>query len=234
MSGLLEQVQAVTKDSASAKETYKHITEGIFTLRDLRSQIANVMKLGPLSKVAGMIPGMSNMMAGMDDEDGSLKMKRIIYIFDSMTEKELDSDGKILVDQPSRMTRIAHGSGTTVREVEDVLTQAKMMAGMAKNMGGQKKKMQRAEAMMKGGNKQQQMAAMQKRMASMGGAQAPGGAGGMADMGKMMQMLQGMGGGGGVGGGVGGGGMPDLGGMDMNALMQQMGGMMGGGRGRGR
>lgn len=238
MSGLIEHIQAVTKDNASAKQTIKHITEGIFTLRDLRSQITNVMKMGPLSKVAGMIPGMSNMMAGMDDEDGSMKMKRMIYIFDSMTEKELDSDGKILVAQPSRMTRIAHGSGTSVREVEDLLTQAKMMAGVAKNMGGQKKNMQRAEAMMKGGNKQQQMAAMQKRMAAMGG-QAPGspggGRGGMPDMGKMMQMLQGMGGGGGGGAGRGGaGGMPDLGGMDMNALMQQMGGMMGGGRGRGR
>jgi signal recognition particle subunit SRP54 len=239
MSGLIEHVQAVTKDNAAAKETYKHITEGIFTLRDLKSQITNVMKMGPLSKVAGMIPGMSNMMAGMDDEDGTMKMKRMIYIFDSMTEKELDSDGKILVAQPTRITRIAHGSGTSVREVEDVLTQAKMMAGFAKNMGGQKKNMARAEAMMKGGNKQQQMAAMQKRMAAMGGQAAPGGrggggmGGGMPDMGSMMKMLQGMGGGGGGGRG-GAGGMPDLGGMDMNALMQQMGGMMGGGRGRGR
>jgi signal recognition particle subunit SRP54 len=231
MSGLIEHVQAITKDSAGAKETYKHISEGIFTIRDLKENIQNIMKMGPLSKVAGMIPGLGNMMQGMDDEDGTTKLKRMIYIFDSMTAKELDSDGQILVQQPSRMTRIAHGSGTTVREVEELLTQHKMMAKMAKNVGGQKKNMQRAQAMMQGGNKQQQMAAMQKRMAAMGGGAGRGQLpGGMGDMGKMMQMLQGMGGG-------GGGGMPNLGGMDLNAMMQQMGGMMGGGgngRGRGR
>ena len=231
MSGLIEHVQAITKDSAAAKETYKHISEGIFMIRDLKENIQNIMKMGPLSKVAGMIPGLGNMMQGMDDEDGTMKLKRMIYIFDSMTAKELDSDGQIFIQQPSRMTRVAHGSGTTVREVEELLTQHKMMAKMAKNVGGQKKNMQRAQAMMQGGNKQQQMAAMQKKMAAMGGGggrgQMPGG---MGDMGKMMQMLQGMGGG-------GGGGMPNLGGMDMNAMMQQMGGMMGGagsGRGRGR
>ena len=232
MSGLLEHVQAVTRDSAGVKETFKNISEGVFTLKDLRENITNIQKMGPISKVAGMIPGLGGMMQGMDDEDGSMKLRRMIYIFDSMTQKELESDGKILIEQPSRMTRIAHGSGTTVREVEEVLTQHKMMAQMAKNVGGNRKNMQRAQAMMSGGNKQQQMAAMQKRMQSMGAGRG-GMPGGMGDMGKMMQMLQGMGGGG--SGGGGGGGMPNLGGMDMNAMMQQMGGMMGGGgAGRGR
>ena len=60
------------------------------------------------------------MMSGMDDEEGSMKLKRMIYICDSMTTKELDSDGKMFIDQPTRMTRIAHGSGTSVREIEDL------------------------------------------------------------------------------------------------------------------
>jgi len=161
----------------------------------------------------------------VDDEEGSLKLKRMIYICDSMTVKELDSDGKMFIEQPTRMTRIAHGSGTSVREVEDLLTQHKMMAGMAKKMGGNMKNMQRAQGAMGGGNKQQQMAAMQKRLASMGGAGGAGG-GGMPDMSSLMKMF-----------GGGGGGMP--GGMDMQAMMKQMGGMMGGGMpgagaGRGR
>jgi signal recognition particle subunit SRP54 len=136
-----------------------------------------------------------------------------------MTAKELDSDGKMFIEQPTRMTRIAYGSGTSVREVEDLLTQHKMMAGMAKKMGGNMKNIQRAQGAMGGGNKQQQMAAMQKRLASMGGAGGAGG--GMPDMGSLMKML-------------GGGGAP--GGMDMNAMMKQMGGMMPGmgGAGRGR
>jgi len=44
--------------------------------------------------MAGMIPGLSNMMGNMDDDEGSKKLKRMIYICDSMTLKELDSDGK--------------------------------------------------------------------------------------------------------------------------------------------
>ena len=231
VAGLVEHVQAVTKDSASAKETYKHISEGIYTIRDFRENITSIMKMGPLSKLSGMIPGLSNLTAGLDDEDGSLKLRRMVYIFDSMTTAELDGDGKVFIEQPSRMVRIACGSGTTVREVEDLLSQHRMMAGMAKRVGGQKKQMQKAQNMLKGGNKEQQMAAMQKRMASMGGAGGMPGMPGMGDMGKMMQMLQGQGGGG------GGGGMPGLGGMDLQGMMSQMSGLMGGGgggRGRGR
>ncbi len=229
MQGLVEHVQSLKLDQ---KDTMKHIAEGVFTVRDLRDQLSNIMKMGPLSKMAGMIPGLSQMMGGMDDEEGSLKMRRMIYICDSMTIKELDSDGKMFVEQPTRMTRVAHGSGTSVREVEDLLTQHRMMAGMAKKMGGNMKNMQRAQSAMGGGNRQQQMAAMQKRMQSMGaGAGGAGGPGGM-DLGAMMKMLGG-------GGGAGAGGMP--GGMDMQSLMKSMGGMMGGipgmggaGGGRGR
>ncbi|EEP79001.1 signal recognition particle 54 kDa protein [Uncinocarpus reesii 1704] len=231
MASLVEHVQAVTQGSAGAKETYKHISEGIFTLRDFRENITSIMKMGPLSKISSMIPGLSGLTAGLDDEDGSLKLRRMIYIFDSMTAAELDGDGKVFVDQPSRIVRVAYGSGTSVREVEDLLSQHKMMAGMAKKVGGQKKQMQRAQNMLKGGNKEQQMAAMQKRMAAMGGAGGPGmprmpGMPGMGDMAKMMQMLQG-------GGGAGAGGMPNFGGMDLQSMMSQMGGMLGGGGGGG-
>ncbi|KAL8708185.1 MAG: hypothetical protein Q9225_007640 [Loekoesia sp. 1 TL-2023] len=223
MAGLVEHVQALKLDQ---KDTMKHLAEGVFTVRDLRDQLQNIMKMGPLSKMAGMIPGLGQMMGGMDDEAGSMKMKRMIYICDSMTNKELDSDGKIFVEQPSRMTRIAHGSGTSVREVEELLSQQKVMAGMAKKVGGMQKNMQKAQGAMGGNNRQQQMAAMQKRMQAMGQGGAAGGAGGLADM---MKMMGGMGGGGGAGGG-----MPDI-----NSMMKMMGnlgglGGMGGGPGGGR
>ncbi|KAH0545291.1 hypothetical protein FGG08_000590 [Glutinoglossum americanum] len=210
MQGLVEHVQSLKLDQ---KDTMKHIAEGIFTVRDLRDQLSNIMKMGPLSKMAGMIPGLSQMMSGMDDEEGGMKLRRMIYICDSMTIKELDSDGKIFVQQPTRMTRIAHGSGTSVREVEDLLTQHRMMAGMAKKMKGNMANMQRAQGAMGGGNRAQQMAAMQKRLQSMGGMGGAGAGPGGMDLGAMMKAM-------------GGGGMP--GGMDMNALMKSMGGMMGG------
>ncbi|KAI4594802.1 Signal recognition particle [Pestalotiopsis sp. 9143b] len=219
MAGLVEHVQSLKLDQ---KDTIKHITEGIFTVRDLRDQLGNIMKMGPLSKISGMIPGMANLpgMDQMDNEESSAKLKRMIYICDSMTEKELDSDGKMFVEHPTRVVRVARGSGASVREVEELLTQQRMMAGMAKKMGGNMKNMQRAQQAMGGGNKAQQMAAMQKRLQSMGGA----GGGGMPDMASLAKMF---------GGGGGGGGMP--GGMDIQNMMKSMGmgGMMGGGGGRG-
>lgn len=218
--GLMEHVQTLKLDQ---KETMKNITEGRFTVRDLRDQIQNISKMGPLSKMAGMIPGLSGMMGGMDDAEGGDKLKRMIIICDSMTQKELDSDGKIFVDQPSRVTRVARGSGSSVREVEELLAQQKMMAGVAKKVKGGMANMQKAQGALGGANQKAQMAAMQKRMQAMGGA-GRGGAGGMPDMGSLMKMM-----------GGGGGGMPDLSGMDMQKMMSMMGGMMGGGgAGRGR
>lgn len=220
MQGLVEHVQALKLDQ---KDTMKHLAEGVFTIRDLRDQLQNIMKMGPLSKMAGMIPGLGQMMGGMDDEEGSMKMKRMIYVCDSMNNKELDSDGKIFVEQPARMTRVARGSGTSVREVEELLSQQKVMAGMAKKMGGMSKNMQKAQGQMGGGNRQQQMAAMQKRMQSLGqGGMGAAGGGGMPDMGSLMKMMGGMGGG-------GGGGMPDM--ASMMKMMGGMGGMGGGGGG---
>lgn len=230
MAGLVEHVQALKLDQ---KDTMKHLAEGVFTVRDLRDQLQNIMKMGPLSKMASMLPGLGQMMGGMDDEEGSAKMKRMIYICDSMTLKELDSDGKIFVEQPARMTRVARGSGTSVREVEELLSQQRVMAGMAKKMGGMGKNMAKAQGAMGGGNRQQQMAAMQKRMQSLGGgAGGPGGVGaggGMPDMAAMMKMMGGMGMG---GGGAGGGGMPDM--QSMMKMMGNLGGLGGmGGAGGG-
>lgn len=92
-----------------------------------------------------MIPGLPQDMLQGSDEEGSLRMKRMIYITDSMTAGELDSDGAIFmqigtdgkpVDLTWRVTRVARGSGTSVREVEELLCQYRMMANMAKQAGG--------------------------------------------------------------------------------------------------
>lgn len=72
-------------------------------------------------------------------------MKRMIFITDSMTASELDSDGSPFMEigkdgKPTdltwRVTRVARGSGTSVREVEELLCQYRMMANMAKQAGG--------------------------------------------------------------------------------------------------
>lgn len=74
-----------------------------------------------------------------------MRMKRMIYITDSMTSAELDSDGSPFMELGKdgkpvgltwRVTRVARGSGTSVREVEELLCQYRMMANMAKQAGG--------------------------------------------------------------------------------------------------
>lgn len=201
--GLMEHVSTLKLDQ---KETMKHIQQGIFTLRDLRDQLNNIMKMGPLSKVASMIPGLGQIADQIGEEDSKKKLKSMIYIMDSMTEKELDSDGSMFWDNPSRIVRVARGSGTSVRDVEEVLYQQKMMAGMAKKMGGKGGLMNRMQQATQGGgrNMTPQMQAAQRRMQSMMGQ------GGTPDMSKLASMFG--------GGGGGGGGIPDMG-----EMMKMMG-----------
>lgn len=92
-----------------------------------------------------MIPGLPQELLAGSDEEGSLRMKRMIYITDSMSAAELNSDGSMFMEMGKdgkpvgltwRVTRVAKGSGTTVREVEELLCQYRMMANMAKQAGG--------------------------------------------------------------------------------------------------
>jgi signal recognition particle subunit SRP54 len=92
-----------------------------------------------------MIPGLPQDLLQGSDEEGALRMKRMIYITDSMSSEELDSDGSLFMEFAKdgkpigltwRVTRVARGSGTTVREVEELLCQYRMMANMAKQAGG--------------------------------------------------------------------------------------------------
>lgn len=205
--GLMEHVSTLKLDN---KDTIKHFQQGIFTLRDLRDQMQNIMKMGPLSKVASMIPGMGQFADKLGEDDSQRKLKGMIYIMDSMTDKELDGDGSVFTNEPSRVVRVAKGSGTSVRDVEDVLYQQKMMASMAKKMGGKGGMMDRMQQM-QGAAKQNP--ALARRMAQLagggaGGAGGPGGMPGMPDMSQLANMF----------GGGGAGGMPDMG-----EMMKMMG-----------
>lgn len=209
--GLMEHVQSLKLDQ---KETIKNIQQGIFTFRDLRSQMSNIMKMGPLSKVASMIPGMSQFADQLSGDENNNRLKSMIFIMDSMTEKELDSDSQLFTNQPTRIVRVARGSGTSVREVEEVLAQQRVMAGMAKKMGGQGSIMEKMKQLQNAKGPQAEM--VRRRMAqmqqSLGGGPGgmpggvpnmsallgAGGAGGMPDLSQMASMFS------------GGGGMPNM------------------------
>lgn len=192
---LIEHVQLLNlQDDEGHKKTIENFKEGKFTLRDFQTQINNFLKMGPLTNIASMIPGMSNIMNQVGEEETSKKIKNMIYIMDSMTARELDSDGQIFTREPERIIRVARGAGCSAVEVEMVLQQQRMMssmAGAAKNMnaaGG-------APAGPGGANMQRMMQQaqsnpnfMQQAMGMLGG-----GGGGMPDMASMMnnpQMMQ--------------------------------------------
>ncbi|KAI8829163.1 SRP54-type protein [Chytridium lagenaria] len=203
-----------------SKDMMKNIEAGVFTLRDMYQQFQNIMSMGSMSKMMGMMPGIPQ----------EMEAKKFLCMLDSMTEQELDSDGKIFFQQPTRIVRVAKGSGTVVREVEEMLSQCKKFGDVIKTMGGSKGLL---NSLQKGGKPNPHaLGKMQEQMSKMlppGMLQQMGGMGGMQNM--MQQMMGGMGGMGRGGGAqmmqqmMGGGGMGGLGGL---------GGMDGlGGRGGG-
>jgi signal recognition particle subunit SRP54 len=107
-----------------AEEDVKDILKGEFTLHDLRTQIEAVTKMGPLSSVLKMIPGMSLTLPKEASQMTEEKMRRFIHILDSMTHEEKRKP-KML--NSSRMRRIALGSGTTREDVKELLSYYNLM-----------------------------------------------------------------------------------------------------------
>jgi len=202
--GLMEHVKSLHLDQ---KDAIKNFQEGKFTMRDLQTQMNNILKMGPLSKIAQMLPGgIGNMMQQVGEEETTKRFKRMVYIMDSMTGGELDSDGQIFVDQPSRIVRVARGSGTSVTEVEAVLLQQKMFTKMAQRTKTMKDQMpglmgghggrggfggaQMQRAMQQLQSDPSMMQKMQQMMGSMGGMGGMGGMPGMDGMGGMPDSQQ--------------------------------------------
>ena len=104
--------------------------EGRFTLKDMYDQMVAVRKMGPLKKLMGMVPGGINL---PDDamETAERRLEDWRVIIQSMTKQEIE-DPK-LVDS-SRARRIARGSGTSDKEVKEMINQYFMMKKMMKSM----------------------------------------------------------------------------------------------------
>src|SRR3954465_3940063 len=106
-----------------------------FTLDDFMSQMGQVKELGPMNKVMGMIPGMSDVTKnmGMNEGDVEGQMGRMRAIYDSMTKKErADTD---LLDS-NRRRRIARGAGVAGNGVSQFVKQFEMSRDMMRAVGG--------------------------------------------------------------------------------------------------
>ncbi|KAF9940133.1 Signal recognition particle [Modicella reniformis] len=233
ISGLMETVQDLRLDQN--KDLMKKLEQGQFSIRDMYEQFTTILKMGPLSKVMGMMPGIPpELLAGSDAEGGN-RIKRFMCIMDSMNAQELDGEGKEFVDQPQRLVRVARGSGTAVAEVETLLQQYKTFAAMVKKMGGQNGLFRNMQGMQQGGagnpmfNPNRMQQAMKQLQGGGGIPNVPGmdiqgminQMGGMAGMQNMMKNMMGGGGIPGMPATGGAGGMPDF--AQMANMMKSMG-----------
>ena len=107
------------------------LLSGKFDLEDFLKQMQQMKRLGPVTKLLEMIPGMGQMMAGVDMENAEGDLKRIEAIIYSMTPAER-RDPAIL--KASRKRRVAAGSGTSVQEINVLLKQFREMQTMMKQI----------------------------------------------------------------------------------------------------
>ena len=133
LEALLEKAsQAMDKDSA--EDLGKRMLKGDFNFLDLYEQMEAMGKMGSLSKLVDLIPGMGGMNIPKDMLKGQeSKLKKWKIIMQSCTKEELE-DPEILTRD--RMDRITKGSGTSVKEVRELLKQYKQSKKMMKMMKG--------------------------------------------------------------------------------------------------
>ena len=127
---LIEKAEEVY-EKEEAEAAAAKLLEGEFTLDDFLEQMQQLKKMGPLSSVIGMIPGLPKEARNAEIHDDQLK--RVEAIIRSMT---LDERRKPDLVNGSRRLRIANGSGTTTAEVNALLKQFKDVQKMMKRMGG--------------------------------------------------------------------------------------------------
>ncbi|HSH03973.1 MAG TPA: signal recognition particle protein [Anaerolineae bacterium] len=129
---LIERAQ-VELDEEETQIAGERLMSGEFNLEDFLQQMQQIKKLGPITQLMEMIPGFSRMTQGVDLSNAEGDLKRVEAIIQSMTIEERQKPKLI---KASRKRRIAAGSGTSVREVNDLLKQFRQMQQMMKKLRG--------------------------------------------------------------------------------------------------
>jgi signal recognition particle subunit SRP54 len=127
---LIEQAEEVFEKD-QAEQAASRMLEGQFTFDDFLDQMRQVQKMGSLSSIIAMMPGVPKELKNVDIDDGELR--RVEAIICSMTADERRRPELI---NGSRRLRIANGSGTTTGEVNRLVKQFQEMQKLMKRMGG--------------------------------------------------------------------------------------------------
>ena len=143
--GLAEKTASII-DEKDAKRLTKKIQKGKFNFNDFLEQMESMKKMGSMSSIIGMMPGMGNMSKAIKDFDfeNSGELKNIKAMVSSMTVKERENPELL---NNSRKQRIAVGCGLTQVEINRMIKQFKNAGKMAKKFSG-KKGMQDLQNMM--------------------------------------------------------------------------------------
>ena len=116
-------------DAKEAKKLQRKIAKNQFDFNDFLKQIHQIKKMGNMKDILGMIPGGGKAIKNMDIDDDAFKgAEAIIY---SMTPYERENPNKI---DTSRRRRIAKGSGTDIKKVNQLIKQFGQMGKMMKTM----------------------------------------------------------------------------------------------------
>ena len=129
---LIEKAQE-TVDEEKAKAMTQKLKKAQFGFDDYLESMNQMKKMGGLSSVLAMMPGLGSQMKGIEDAIDEKKMARTEAIILSMTPKER-SNPEIL--NPSRKHRIARGAGVDIAEVNRLVKQFEQMRKMMKQMPG--------------------------------------------------------------------------------------------------
>ena len=143
--GLAEKTANIINEK-DAKRLTKKIQKGKFNFNDFLEQMESMKKMGSMSSIMGMLPGMGNMSKAIKDFDfeNSGELKNIKAMVSSMTKKERE-DPDLLNN--SRKARIATGCGLTIVEINRMIKQFKNAGKMAKKFSG-KNGMKQLQSMM--------------------------------------------------------------------------------------
>ncbi len=130
---LMEKIHSVIDKDDIAK-TQKNMEDGKFTMDDLYSQLKSMEEIGSFDKILDLLPGLGKAKDKISKEQLEQQQnqtKRFGYIIQSMTKNEKENP-EILEKQTSRISRIAKGSGTTSREVRELLAQYNLLKSFVK------------------------------------------------------------------------------------------------------
>ncbi len=127
---MIEKAEEVM-DKEDAVRMEKKLRKGDFDLDDFLKQMRQVRKMGPLSSILGMLPGMGKMAKEIDQEATDKQLRHIEAIISSMTLTERHNPRII---NASRKRRIARGSGTSVQDVNELLSQFRQMQRLMKQL----------------------------------------------------------------------------------------------------